>query len=116
VLREFFPVWRSATVALCNEKALLHAVKNMCEQASFTVAFSQHPVPFVALPLSMNCPIPPNLTAVVDAVRTCDPVIIHYHGQVDHDGLLVSNANPFAEKRIADFNQRCRHARSRIVR
>jgi hypothetical protein len=108
VLREFLPVWRGATQALCDDRSLLRTVKNMCEQASLTLAFFKHPVPFVELPLSMNCPIPPNLTGVMEDVRSCDPAIIHYHRQVDAEGLIVSNANPFARRRIIEFNERCR--------
>jgi hypothetical protein len=108
LLQEFLPVWRSYTTALCNEKALLRIVNNMCEQAAFTLACCTNPIPFSRLPLEANCPIPEGRTVRNTAVLTCDPAIIHYHHRVNDEGYVLPNANPLAAKRIAAFNERLR--------
>ncbi len=106
VLREFLPVWRAYTIALCNEKSLLRTVNNMCEQASLTLAYCKHPIAFSELPLEANCPIPDDRASRNTAVLTCDPAIIHYHHRVDGEGYILPNSNPLAAKRIAAFNER----------
>ncbi len=106
ILKTFFPVWRKFTIALCQNIDLLQDARNFCEQASLTLAFVAEPVPFKALPLAMNCPVPSD-DAILDLkVRECDPVIIHYHNQIDHAGLVICNSNPFASERINTFNER----------
>lgn len=104
--RDFFPAWRSFALALCDDDRLLRAVQNFCTQASLTLAYCAHPVPYAALPLAANCPIPVDGYASHDAVATCDPAIIHYHHRVDPGGFIMANSNPHAAKRIAVFNHR----------
>jgi hypothetical protein len=109
ILRNFFPVWRGFTIDLCNQRALLKDLGNFCEQASLTLAYFKNPVPFSELPLELNCPIPEDSPRVMDAVKTCDPVIIHYHNRTDRDGLIISNSNPHAGERINAFNEKVKN-------
>jgi hypothetical protein len=106
IFRNLFPVWRGCTIDLCDQRTLLKAVGNFCEQASLTLAFFKNPVPFLELPLELNCPVPDDSPRVVEKIKTCDPVIIHYHNRIDRDGLIIANSNPFARQRIAAFNER----------
>jgi hypothetical protein len=106
--REFFPVWRAYALDLCDDESLLNAVRNFCTQASLTLAYFKHPIPFVELPLAANCPIPDDRATLRNAVTNCDPAIIHYHHRVDGDGYVMANSNPLAGKRIAAFNDRLR--------
>lgn len=106
IFRNLFPVWRGCTIDLCDQRTLLKAVGNFCEQASLTLAFFKNPVPFSELPLKLNCPVPDDSPRVVEKIKTCDPVIIHYHNRIDRDGLIIANSNPFARQRIAAFNER----------
>ena len=104
--KDFFPVWKSFTLAVCENSRLSRSVQNFCTQASLTLAYFARPIPFASLPLAANCPIPDDLATSRDTVGTCDPAIIHYHHRVDSDGCVIANSNPFAAKRIAAFNDR----------
>ncbi len=64
-------------------------------------------MPFELLPLELNCPVLVE-DKVLDAVKTCDPAIIHYHGRFDDAGLVIANYNPNARMRIEAFNARAR--------
>jgi hypothetical protein len=109
ILRNFFPVWRGFTIDLCNQRALLKDLGHFCEQASLTLAYFKNPVPFSELPLELNCPIPEDLPRLLDAVKTCDPAIIHYHKRIGADGLIMKNSNPYVNKRIDDFNKKLKN-------
>jgi SAM-dependent methyltransferase len=113
ILRELFPVWRRYTDRLCENISLLKDAGNFCEQASLSLAFADHRVPFKNLRLAMNCPMPADSANIPDELRSCDPVIIHYHHQVDHAGLVVSNSFPFMRLRVNDFNERVKRERQR---
>ena len=104
--KDFFPVWRTFALDLCVDARLLKAVQNFCTQASLTLAYCKHPIPFSELPLEANCPIPDDRAARNTAVLACDPAIIHYHHRVDGEGYILPNSNPLAAKRIAAFNER----------
>lgn len=109
--KDFFPVWRTFAMDLCGDAGLLKAVQNFCTQAALTLAYFKHPIPFSALPLEANCPIPGDREALDDAVMACAPAIIHYHHRVDGDGYILANSNHLAGRRIADFNDRLRQER-----
>lgn len=96
---------------LCGDAGLLKAVQNFCTQTALTLAYFKHPIPFSALPLEANCPIPGDREALDDAVMACAPAIIHYHHRVDGDGYILANSNHLAGRRIADFNDRLRQER-----
>ena len=107
--RNFFPFWRDFTNQLCNNPALLKDQSTFITQAALTLAFFKNPVPFSELPLELNCPIPEDLPRLLDAVKTCDPAIIHYHKRIGADGLIMKNSNPFVNKRIDDFNKKLKN-------
>lgn len=112
ILKTLFPLWLKFTSDLCENIDLLQDARNFCEQASLTLAFCQHPVPFKELPLEMNCPIPSDEDEVVGSrVLECDPFIIHYHNQIDCAGLIKVNSNPFASEKITKFNERVKQER-----
>jgi hypothetical protein len=106
--RTFFPVWKTFVQDLCDDSGLLNRVQDFCTQASLTLAYFRHPIPFSELPLEANCPIPDARDARNDAVQTCDPAIVHYHHRVDGAGFVLANSNPLAGRRIAEFNERLR--------
>lgn len=111
LVRDFFPKWRAFALAICDSPRLLRGVDNFCTQASLTLAYFAQPVPFAALPLAANCPIPDDGKPSHEAVATCDPAIIHYHHRVGNDGCIIANSNPLAAKRITDFNDRLKDTR-----
>jgi hypothetical protein len=113
LLQSFFPIWRNYTLDLSQKKYLLGKQYFFCEQASLTIAFAAHPLPFSRLPLQMNFHLMLNIT---NEMIRCDPVIIHYHKMNDETGYLKyiskkSNAN----KRIHLFNERLKRYLSSVI-
>lgn len=103
-IQSFFSVWKEYTIDLSQKKYLLGKYYFFCEQASLTIAFAAHPLPFGKLPLQMNFHLTPNIS---HEMKRCDPVIIHYHKMNDEAGFLKHmSKNPYTNKRINLFNER----------
>jgi hypothetical protein len=104
MIQSFFPVWKKYTIDLSQKRSLLGNHYFFCEQASLSIAFVAHPLPFSRLPLQMNFHLIPNTS---HQIKQCDPVIIHYHKMSDETGFLKHiSKNPFTNKRINLFNDR----------
>jgi hypothetical protein len=104
MIQSFFPVWKKYTIDLSQKKFLLGKQYFFCEQASLTIAFAAHPLPFARLPLPMNFHLTHNIS---NEMKRCDPVIIHYHKMNDEKGFLKHiSKNPYTNKRIDLFNER----------
>jgi hypothetical protein len=104
MIQSFFSVWKQYTNDLSKKKDLLGKHYFFCEQASLTIAFAEHPLPFKRLPLIMNFHLTPN---IISEMKRCDPVILHYHKMNDESGFLKHiSKNPYTNKRINLFNER----------
>ncbi|SDN52653.1 hypothetical protein [Bacillus sp. OK048] len=104
LIQSFFPIWKKYTTDLSGKKTLLGKYYFFCEQASLSIAFAAHPLPFARLPLIMNFHLTPNISS---EMKKSDPVIIHYHKMNDETGFLKHiSKNPFTNNRIKLFNQR----------
>ena len=104
MIQSFFPVWKKYTIDLSQKKSLLGKHYFFCEQASLSIAFAKHPLPFSRLDLVMNFHLTPNIR---NEMKRCVPVIIHYHKMNDEAGFLKPiSKNPYTNDRIKLFNQR----------
>lgn len=102
MIQSFFPIWKKYTLDLSQKRNLLGKYFFFCEQASLTLAFAAHSLPFARLPLIMNFHLTPNISY---EMKKCDPVIIHYHKMNDETGFLKHiSKNPYTNKRISQFN------------
>lgn len=103
ILQSFYPVWKHYTVDLSQKKQLLGNRYFFCEQASLSLAYAAHPVPFNKLPVILNWHLP---AAHSSNTPKIDPVIIHYHNWgTDKSGYIRQTSNPYANQRIRTFNQ-----------
>lgn len=103
-IQSFFPIWKSYTLDLSHKRYLLGTQYFFCEQASLTIAFAAHPLPFARLPLQMNFHLTLNIS---NEMKRCDPVIIHYHKMNDETGFIKHiSKNPYTNNRIILFNER----------
>ena len=100
------PAWREVNAHLVEHLDLLGPCASHVNQASLTVALALLREPMVALDRALNFPVhllhetpPPEFAA-------CDPVIVHYHDQVDAEGRLREPPYPAAAARIRVFNDR----------
>lgn len=101
--RLFFPIWKQYTIDLGQKKYLLGNSYFYCEQASLTLAYIKTGVPFKKLAINMNFPL---YKFLINKLKKCDPVIIHYHKRVTKKGLLKNvSPSPFAKRRIRKFNE-----------
>jgi hypothetical protein len=106
ILKTFFPVWKNYTIDLSQKRHLLDKNYFFCEQASLSIAFVAHPVPFKRLPAVMNYHLP---STGWYSMKYCDPIIIHYHHMNDQAGFLRNTVqNPKANQRVNLFNRRLR--------
>jgi hypothetical protein len=104
LIQSFFPVWKGYTIDLSQKKYLMGKYYFFCEQASLTIAFAAHALPFRKLPLQMNYHLSLNIS---NEMKRCDPVIIHYHKMNDQIGFINHiSKNPYTNKRINLFNER----------
>jgi hypothetical protein len=104
LIQSFFPVWKGYTIDLSQKKYLMGKYYFFCEQASLTIAFAAHALPFRKLPLQMNYHLSLNIS---NEMKRCDPVIIHYHKMNDQKGFINHiSKNPYTNKRINLFNER----------
>ncbi|MDM5225446.1 hypothetical protein QUF73_04420 [Cytobacillus sp. NJ13] len=104
ILQVFYPIWKQYTHNLIEKKYLLGRYFNFCEQASLTLAYAAHPIPFSKLPMEMNFHL---LESNLSKVKNCDPIIIHYHNNVDEKGLIIDKtSSSFARNRVQYFNRR----------
>ncbi|OLS34063.1 hypothetical protein [Bacillus sp. MRMR6] len=113
LIQSFFPIWRKYTQDLSQKKYLLGKQYFFCEQASLTIAFADHPLPFARLPLQMNFHLTLNMS---NEMKRCDPVIIHYHKMNDATGYLkYISKNSYSNKRIHLFNERLKGYLSSVI-
>lgn len=103
ILQDFYPIWKGYTLNLIDMKYLLDRYFNFCEQASLTLAFAAHPIPYSKLPMEMNFHL---LESKLHKVIHCDPVIIHYHNRVDEEGFITdATSSDLARNRVQLFNR-----------
>ncbi|KON88342.1 hypothetical protein AF332_17055 [Sporosarcina globispora] len=103
-LQTFYPIWKKYTLSLIDNKHLLGKYFNFCEQASLTLAYADYPIPFRKFPMEMNFHL---FESKLSRIKDCDPVIIHYHNQIDEDGLIIDKTSSLSAKnRIKQFNER----------
>ncbi|WP_264739380.1 hypothetical protein [Cytobacillus firmus] len=104
ILQTFYPIWKEYTLNLIDNKHLLGKYFNFCEQASLTLAYADHPIPFRKLPLEMNFHL---FESKLPKIKDCDPVIIHYHNSIDEGGLIIDKTSSLSAKnRVKQFNDR----------
>lgn len=106
ILRNFFHVWKTYTADLAGKRGLMKKSHAFCEQASLSLAFIKHPIPFKRLTNQMNCPMREDVM---------DPVIIHYRNAILNNGELKirKSTSVLLANRIKEFNQRLRIFRER---
>lgn len=104
--REFVPVWREWNARLLDAPELLGRCAHHSNQASLSLALAAHPIPFVEAPAALNFPLHMTHLPPPAALFATDPVILHYHDEVDAAGLLLPSAYPRAQARIEAFNRR----------
>ncbi|MGA5688518.1 hypothetical protein [Cytobacillus pseudoceanisediminis] len=103
-LQTFYPIWKKYTLSLIDNKHLLGKYFNFCEQASLTLAYADSPIPFRKFPMEMNFHL---FESKFSRIKDCDPVIIHYHNQIDEDGLIIDKTSSLqAKNRVKQFNDR----------
>lgn len=103
ILQDFYPIWKRYTLNLIEMKSLLGKYFNFCEQASLTLAFAAHPIPFSKLPMEMNFHL---LDSKLQKFKNCDPVIIHYHNRVEDGGFITdATSSESAKNRVKLFNR-----------
>jgi hypothetical protein len=109
--RELVPVWREWNARILDALHLLGPCAHHCHQASFSLAMAAHPVPFAEAPPALNYPLHIRLPVPPPAMLEADPVILHYHNQVDAVGCLLPCLYPRAQARIEALNRRLEAAR-----
>jgi SAM-dependent methyltransferase len=105
--------WQAWNQRLLERLDLLRPHQTYCDQASLSLAFAEHPVPFAELPLAMNFPLHLSASAYPALGEPCDPVIIYYHDRVTPHGYLQPGPNALVQARIDAFNARVHAARRR---
>jgi hypothetical protein len=104
--REFVPVWREWNARILGVLELLGDCAHHCHQASFSLAMAAHPIPFAEAPAALNFPLHLHPESPPEALLSADPLILHYHDEIDAAGCLLPCAYPRAQARIAAFNRR----------
>jgi hypothetical protein len=104
-MRELVPAWIMLNRELVGRLDLLGASTNFCEQASLSVALALTGSAYLTVGNEMNFPahfrdFPPD-----SQFGRVDPVIIHYHGLVEDDGLLARSPYMFVDRKIVRFNE-----------
>lgn len=110
VALEFTPVWREWNVRILDSLELLGPCAHHCHQASLSLALAAHPVPFDEAPAALNFPLHLRPQPAPAALLAADPVILHYHDEIDAAGCLLPSAYPRAQERIEALNRRLRAA------
>ncbi|HVT58538.1 MAG TPA: hypothetical protein VHR45_09065 [Thermoanaerobaculia bacterium] len=110
---EFVPVWREWNARILDALELLGPCAHHCHQASLTLAMAAHPIPFAAAPVALHFPMHMGHLPPVHALFAADPVILHYHQEIDGRGRLLPSRYPLAQARIDAFNRRLGAAASR---
>jgi len=113
MLSSFVPIWREYNTRLSNNIDLLSPHQNYCDQASLSLAFAAHPVPFQELSVSMNFPLHLAAPKAPPSMIECDPVILHYHDKVDTSGYLLPSLYQKAQDRIQLINTNIRETRKK---
>src|ERR1700674_1688592 len=106
VARELVPVWREWNARILDVLELLGDCYPHHHQASFSLALAAHPIPFAEAPAALNFPLHLHPQPPPDALLSADPVILHYHDEIDAAGRLLPTAYPRAQARIEEFNRR----------
>lgn len=106
VASELVPVWREWNVRILDVLELLGDCVHHCHQASLSLALAAHPVPFAEAPAAFNFPLHLHPRLAPRALLSADPVILHYHDEIDAAGCLLPTAYPRAQARIEAFNRR----------
>lgn len=111
LMSKLVPVWCEYSRALLDQPELLAPYQVYCGQSSLSLAFATAPVPFSELPVALNFPLHQTHVETPPEMASCDPVILHYHEQVDAEGNLLPSPYPNAQKRVQLFNERLREDR-----
>lgn len=106
VAREFVPVWREWNARILDVLPLLGDCAHHCHQASLSLALAAHPIPFAEAPAALNFPLHLRPERPAAALLASDPVILHYHGELDGTGRLLPSRLPRVQARIEAFNLR----------
>jgi hypothetical protein len=104
--REIAPVWREWNSRLLDSPELLGPCIHHVNQASLTLALAAHPVPFAAAPAALNFPLHMSHLPRPASMLGADPVILHYHDEIDSTGCLRASLYPRVQARIEAFNRR----------
>ena len=110
VARRVVPVWREVNARLVERLDLLGAEAKHVNQASLAVALARLREPVRALPREMNFPVHLLAHEAPAGFGECDPVIVHYHDEVDDRGFVREPPYPAAAARVREFNARRRAA------
>lgn len=105
VAREIVPVWREWNARILDTLDLLGPCAHHCHQASLSLALAARPVPFAEASAALNFPLHMSHLPLVPALLETDPAILHYHDEVDAEGLLLPTRYPRAQVRIEAFNR-----------
>ena len=101
--------WSDYVLKLVGDISLLGPYQRHCNQAALTLAFLSDPLlPFNEFPVEMNFPLHLANLEAPKSLQQADPVILHYHNQIDEDGFLLPCAYPLAQERVQLFNNRLR--------
>jgi len=99
------PRWNMFVRELMACPSLLGNV-HYCDQVALALAYLTAGIGFDELPVSMNFPLHiTNRRSRID-LHDVDPVILHYHRQIDDDGFIRPSPYRSAQRRIAAFNRR----------
>jgi hypothetical protein len=104
--REFVPTWREWNARVLDHLDLLGDCAHHCHQASLSLALAAHPIPFTAAPAALNFPLHMSPQPPAAALLAAEPVILHYHDEVDASGCLLPCLYPRAQARIEALNRR----------
>ncbi len=110
VAQELAPVWSEWNARVLDVLDLMGPCAHHCHQASLSLALAAHPVPFSEAPPALNFPLHLHPQPPPAAMLAAEPVILHYHDEIDAAGCLLPSALPRVQSRIAALNQRLRAA------
>jgi hypothetical protein len=104
--REFVPVWREWNHRILDALDLLGPCAHHCHQASLSLALAAHPIPYAEATAALNFPLHMKPQPAPAVLLDTDPLILHYHDEIDAAGCLRPCPYPRAQARIEMLNQR----------
>ena len=100
------PAWERINGELAPRFEALGGEAHYCEQASLSLAVALTATPYSTVGNELNFPAHFQYLPLDCEFANVDPTIIHYHGLVGDDNLLLPSKYPNVNRRIQDFNLR----------